>query len=127
MGEGGGAAAVSPVAVRSLGCPSKHITNNELELLAIALAIAEFKDFRTRNPSATNRLSIFSDSQVALKHVTEPLKPRAMQHLTRTVKTFIENLTNTVVNFYWVPGHEDIDKNEAADKAAKEAAEGGAS
>lgn len=127
MGEGGGAAAVSPVAVRSLGCPSNNVTNNELELLAIALAIAEFKDFRARNPSTTNQLSIFSDSQIALKHVTEPLKPRPMQHLTRSVKKFITDLTDVEVKFFWVPGHEDIEENEAADKAAKEAAEEGAS
>lgn len=125
-GGGRGAAAVSPTEVRSLGCPSRNITNNELELLAIALAVAEFKDFKTRHPSATNRLTIFSDSQTALKHVTEVLRQRPMQHLARSVKRFINELKDTEVIFYWVPGHEDIEENEAADKAAKEAAEVGA-
>lgn len=54
MEEGGGAAAVSSTAVRSLGCPSKNITNNELKLLAVALPVAEFKDYKARNPSSPN-------------------------------------------------------------------------
>lgn len=126
MEEGGGAAAVSPTAVRSLGCPSKHLTNNELELLAIALAVAEFKDFRNRHPSSPGRLSIFSDSQVALKKANEPLRPRPMQHLARLVKRFLHEPNDTEVKIFWVPGHEAIEENEPADKAAKEAAETGA-
>lgn len=50
-----------------------------------------------------------------------------MQHLARSVKQFIQNLRDAEVKLFWVPGHESIDENEAADKAAKEAAEAGAS
>lgn len=45
-----------------------------------------------------------------------------MQHLARTVKTFINDLKDTDVRFFWVPGHEAIEENKEADKAAKEAA-----
>lgn len=124
--DGGGEAAVSPSTVRSIGCPAKNVTNNSLELLAIALAVAEFKQFRTANPTTPNRLAIFSDSQTALKHVNEPLQPRPMQYLARSVKTFIQDLGDADVKLFWVPGHESIEDNEAADKAAKEAAEVGA-
>lgn len=48
--DGGGAAAVSPTTVRILGCPPTNVTNNELELLAIALAIADFKKYRSKHP-----------------------------------------------------------------------------
>lgn len=45
LGEGGGgSAAVSRTAIRSLSCSPVGITNNELELLAIGLAIAQFKN-----------------------------------------------------------------------------------
>lgn len=116
---------MSPTTVRSLGFLSKNVTNNELELLAVALAVADFKEHRAANPSASNRLSIFSDSQTALKHVTEPLRPRPMQHLARTVKQFILDLQDAEVKFFWIPGHEAIEENELADKAAKEAAKTG--
>lgn len=109
MEEGGGAAAVSPTTVRSIGCPAKNITNNELELLAVALAIADFKDHRAKYPSTPNKLAIFSDSQIALKHVTEPLRPQTMQHLARSVKMFIKYLGDTEVKIFWVPGHESIE------------------
>lgn len=94
--------------------------------MAIALAIAEFKNFRSDNPTIPNRLAIFSDSQTALKQVNEPLKPRPMQHLAKTVKTFITELGDTDLKLFWVPGHESIKENEEADKAAKEAAKEGA-
>lgn len=112
--------------MRSIGCPSKNITNNELELLAIALAVAEFKQFRNANPATMNTLAVFSDSQTALKHVNDPLKPRPMQHLARSVKTFIKDLDGAEVRLFWVPGHESIEENEVADKEAKEAAKDGA-
>lgn len=124
--DGGGAAAVSQTTVRSIGCPSGNITNNELELLAIALAIAEFKTLISVNPSTPGCLSIFSNSQTALQHIHKPLKPRPMQHLAQTVKMFIKYLGDTEICFFWVPGHKAIDENEAANKAAKEAAEEGA-
>lgn len=124
--DGGGAAAVSPTTVRSLGCPSANVTNNELELLALALAIADFKDFRLKHPETPNRLAIFSDSQTALRHAHDPLRQRPMQHLAGSVKKFLLALGNTELQFFWVPGHEAVKENEEADKAAKEAAESGA-
>lgn len=126
MEDGGGAAAVSPTTVRSLGCLLENVTNNELEILAIALAVADFKNYRTNHPSTPNWLSVFSTSQTALNQVHEPLKPRPMQQLAQSVKLFIRDLGNTELLLFWVPGHEAIDKNEEADRAAWEAAEEGA-
>lgn len=122
--EGGGSAAVSKFASRSLSCSPKGITNNELELLAIGLAIAKFKDYQL-DPDGNRRhraLAVFSDSQVALRRTHEPLTPTAMQHLARSIKTFIAGLIDVPVRLYWTPGHEGIDLNEEADERAKEAA-----
>lgn len=116
--DGGGAAAVSSTTVRSLGCPLDNVTNNEMELLAIALAVAEFRDFRSASPSNPNQLSVFSNSQTALNQVHGPLRQRPMQHLARSVKTFLHDLGDTELHFFWVPGREAVKDNEEANKAA---------
>lgn len=125
MGEGGGAAAVSKFESRSLSCSPDGITNNELELLAIGLGVAQYSGNRSTIESQNQyqALAIFSDSQIALKATHEPLTPKAMQYLARSVKTFISNLGNVLVRLYWTPGHEDIELNEKADETAKAAAE----
>lgn len=125
MESGGGAAAVSSTKVRTLGCSSTNMTNNKLELLAIALALAQFTDSRTQDPTLPNRLSIFSDSQVALKQAHDLLKPKPMQYLASLVKKLIGKLSNIEIKLFWVPVHEQIEGNEEADEAAKEAAEEG--
>lgn len=44
MEGGGGSAAVSNIESRSLSCLAEGITNNESELIAIGLALAQFKE-----------------------------------------------------------------------------------
>lgn len=75
LGEGGGGSvAFSRVESRSLSCPPVFIINNELELLAIVLAIAQFKYHchGIKNQSRHKALAIFRKSQVALKQTHEP-------------------------------------------------------
>lgn len=68
-------------------------------------------------------VAIFSDSQLALTRVHEPLKPMVMQYLARSIKVFISELGNIPICFYWTPGHEGIELNNKADQKAKQAAE----
>lgn len=123
--EGGGAAAVSKFETRTLSCSPDGITNNELGLLAIGLAIAQFQ---ANNHTDNGRikyqaLAIFSDSQVALKQLHEPLKPQPMQYLAKSTKLFLRKINDIPVRLYWTPGHAGIELNEKADEKAKQAAE----
>lgn len=122
---GGGSAVVSRFESCSFSCAPGSTTNNELELLAIGLAVAQFKENRIGAGGRTvyEELAIFSDSQIALKCMHEPLLPSAMKYLTRSIKIFLSKLKNVKVRLYWTPGHEGIEFNEKADKKAKEAAE----
>ena len=100
--EGGGAAAVSKFESRTLSCLPDGITNNELELIALGLAVAQFQE---NNPEEDDHrryqaLAIFSDSQIALKRVHEPLTPSVMQYLAKSIKTFISELGDVPVRFY---------------------------
>lgn len=81
--DGGGAAAVSKVESRSLSCGTRGITNNELELISIGLAVAQFQENNNilEEHQSYKALAIFSDSQIALKRAHEPLTPKTMQHL----------------------------------------------
>lgn len=122
--KGGGSAAVSKIESRSLSCTAEDITNNELELLAIGLAVAHFKDNERRAEGHVKytSLAVFSDSQIALQRTHDPLTPRAMQYLAKSIKRFLSELGNVPVRLYWTPGHEGIELNEKADEAAKKAA-----
>lgn len=121
--DGGGSAAVSTFESRSVSCSAEGITNNELEILAIGLAIAQFKENRSTideqiRPTA---LAIFSDSQSALKRIHKPLAPTVMQYLAKSLKIFISALGDVPIRFYWTPGHEGIELNDKADEKAKQA------
>lgn len=121
---GGGSAAVSRFGFRTLSCEQGGITNNELKLLAIGLAISQFKSNRLRGDVSQqyNALALFRDSQIALKRTHDPMTPTAMQYLAKSMKKFLSQLGDTQVRMYWTPGHEGIELNEKADEKAKEAA-----
>lgn len=123
--EGGGAAAVSKLEFRSINCPPDGITNNELELLAIGLAAAQFQanNHDEEGQRRYQALAVFSDSQIALRRTNEPLTPTAMQHLAKSIKLFLMKLNDIPVRLYWTPGHAGIELNEKADIKAKEAAQ----
>ena len=69
-----------------------------------------------------NKFTIFSDSQSA---ITSLKKYNPIDPLTIKIKNLIYKLTseNKQISFCWVPAHVNIQGNELADKAAKEAAE----
>lgn len=122
--EGGGAEAVSQFESQTLSCITDGITNNELELLAICLTVTQFQ---SRDPNVPEQqqyqaLAIFSDSQIALKQIHEPLQPTMMQFLAKSVKKFLNGIKDVPIRLYWTPGHKGIELNEKADEKAKEAA-----
>lgn len=120
---GCGAAAVSESEVmRTLIGPQTEVTNNEVELIALGLAIRMFITQQQSNSNLCS-LSIFSDSQTAIRALHEPLKCKSNQYITRYLKSLIIQATTPIqLNLFWIPGHEGIELNELADKEAKEAA-----
>lgn len=104
--------------------PIKGISNYEMEGMAIMIALVQFKRFTDDNPDNFTSLAIFSDSQAALDLLARPLQPRTLQYLARFLLRLYNKIpTSLPVRLYWTPGHEDIELNEQADKAAKEDAE----
>lgn len=96
-----------------------------METMALMIALVQFRQITDNEPDKFTSLAIFSDSQAALDLLAKPMKPKTLQYLSRFVlkshRTIPERYT---LRLYWTPGHEGIELNERADKAAKEAAEG---
>lgn len=121
---GCGAAAVTEnkTLTTSIG-PRSEISNNEAELIALGLAIRLFINNQESNPNLRN-LSIFSDSQSAIKALHETTQSKPNQYIVRCLKSLIQQAPIPInLNLYWVPGHEAIELNEKADEEAKEAAQ----
>jgi ribonuclease HI len=98
------------------------------ELVGINMALKLCRQLRDR---AGERLSerftqatIFTDSQAAIKSIKRPGRASGMQVLGEILQS-IEDLNTLPVTIRWIPGHEGIQGNEVADKAAKEATETG--
>jgi hypothetical protein len=70
-----------------------------------------------------NTLTIYSDSQAALKAIAKA-NPMSSQNLLCRIYTAIDSLTGRgiPIRLQWIPSHRDIAGNEAADRLAKEAA-----
>lgn len=67
--------------------------------------------------------TIFLDSQAAIKSLKRPTRASGQQTLARVLQA-IEELSPTLpITIRWIPAHTGVPGNEAADKAAKEAAE----
>lgn len=92
--------------------------------MAIMIAMVKFRQVADAHPNKYNSLAIFSDSQAALNLLAQPLDMKTLQYLARFLLRTWKPLQNRFeVRLYWTPGREDIDLNEKADKAAKQAAE----
>lgn len=93
------------------------------ELTGFELAIDIAKD----SPAHFTNCIIYADSQAAVQGIHKPSKKSGQQVITAAltkIESHIES-RNMTVGFSWIPGHEDIEGNEDADKAAKEAAYSG--
>ena len=72
------------------------------------------------NLNKINDIWIFSDNQAAIQRI-QNTKPGPGQHLALKCQEIMVTLKNkgATPHIHWVPGHEDIQGNEIADKAAK--------
>jgi ribonuclease HI len=118
-----GAAAYCPTTSQTkrqyLGTAQQHNVYTA-ELTGFELAI----DIAKENPTHFTKCIIYPDSQAAVQGINKPSKQSGqeviMAALTK-IESHIES-RNMTVDFAWIPGHKEIEGNEEADKAAKEAA-----
>lgn len=123
---GGAAVAMKDLAAAHAYGPKEGISNYEMEVMAIMIALVQFRKLHNDNPGKYEALAIFSDSQAALDLFTKPVQPKTLQYLARFLRKSYSRIPKDIrVSLYWTPGHEDIELNEKADEAAKAAAEEG--
>lgn len=102
--------------------PVATVSNDEAELVALGLAIRSFQQRQNLNPSLRN-LSIFRDSQSAIRKLHYPTNSKSNQYMADTLQKLLRRSPYpTNLKLFWVPGHEGIELNETADTKAKEAA-----
>lgn len=118
-----GAAAVSPqimqILRRYLGSDKDHnVYTAEVTALELAAEIAIL------SPSSYTKCIIYVDSQAAIKGINKPGKQSGQTILISAIAKIqaLADGRRMAIEFVWVPGHEDVEGNEMADKAAKEAA-----
>ncbi|KAG0139215.1 hypothetical protein CROQUDRAFT_55049, partial [Cronartium quercuum f. sp. fusiforme G11] len=121
---GGGAAAASWDETRTDSfTPPDAFSNNEMELMGIALGVALFRDHLRNSDNRRTNLAPFSDSQTALRATHSLLQPASGQSLTKFIKNQTRQLPDdATIDLFWTPGHEGIELNEVADTAAGRAA-----
>lgn len=101
------------------------------ELKGIVMALEAIQKYcqqqipRSRNKWLGRGIRIYTDNQAALRALIRPRMVSGQTYLQKALDILEWCEDNITISFYWIPGHEGIDGNEAADKAAKEAAEHG--
>lgn len=101
---------------------NKEIFDAEMWGISEAVKIAEKKCAGVQQPLAIN---IFCDSQTAINRL-KIIDSKAGQALKCQIYQKVEQLTRQLheISVRWVPGHSNMEGNERADVAAKEAARG---
>jgi ribonuclease HI len=118
-----GAAAYCPTTSETkrqyLGTTQQHNVYS-VELTGFELAI----DIAKESPTHFTKCIIYADSQAAVQGINKPSKQSGQEVIMAAlthIESHIESRSMTV-DFAWIPGHEEIEGKEEADKAAKEAA-----
>lgn len=123
VGGGAAIATTEMTAAHAYG-PTEGISNYEMEGMAIIIALVKFRQIIDTDPEKYSLLAIFSDSQAALGLFANPMQPNTLQYLARFLRKSHQRIPQELpISLYWTPGHEGIPLNEAADEAAKKAAE----
>jgi ribonuclease HI len=129
-----GAAAVAPALGATKAAwlgPETAATVYAAELNGIALAAEILEEQVSRQEaslfsfSSLRKATIFSDSQAGIKALGKARgQPSGQIYLKRAFESIrkLENERNIEVTIRWIPGHQGILGNEAADQAAKQAA-----
>lgn len=119
-----GAAATWPLRQRTrrayMGIETKTtVYAAELQGINLALSIAQ-EDIDTGG--SQRRVNIFTDNQAAIRSLARPEGQSGAYIVKQIMRQITElNANGAVVDVRWIPAHEGIDGNEAADQAAKEA------
>ncbi|PLW43560.1 hypothetical protein PCANC_13250 [Puccinia coronata f. sp. avenae] len=126
--KGAGAAAVAHLTpnCQAVARIQQHntISNFEIELIGVNLAIKAAKEVMKNHPSDDySALVIFGDNQAALTRSADPRAFTSAQHL-YTDNFFSLKHLGLPARLYWTPGHEGITANEQADTLAKADAQG---
>ena len=81
-------------------------------------------DIALASPPSYTKCVIYADSKAAIQGINNPNKQSGQGVLISAVNKIqaLVDMRNMVIEIKWIPGHKDIDGNEEADKAAKEAA-----
>lgn len=121
--KGGGAAAVSKTANRSVSVrKTEWFSNHEMELLGVLLAVQLAKELIRKSPTPIPALAIFSDNQGVIQLIHDLPRATSGQHLVIQIQSLIKQLpTNLKTKLFWTPGHAGIELNEKADELAKQA------